>query len=121
MNDSNLIPNTSRTPEELREITRKGGIASGEARREKRRMREWAQIIGAMPAKAKMADGKEIDTDNLGAIVCAMVEKAKKGDAKAAKFVASVLGELEQTVTLNTDEGGIRIIDTRKANGLESK
>ncbi len=34
----NLIPNSARTPEELREITRKGGIASGKARREKKLM-----------------------------------------------------------------------------------
>ena len=33
-NIQNLIPNSQRTPEELREITRKGGIASGKARRE---------------------------------------------------------------------------------------
>ena len=35
-NEKNLIPNSERTPEELREITRKGGIASGEARRKKK-------------------------------------------------------------------------------------
>ena len=35
-NEQNLIPNKNRTPEELREITRKGGIASGEARRKKK-------------------------------------------------------------------------------------
>ena len=33
MNDNNLIPNTRRSPEELREMGRKGGIASGIARR----------------------------------------------------------------------------------------
>lgn len=35
-NEQNLIPNKNRTPEELREMTRKAGIASGKARREKR-------------------------------------------------------------------------------------
>lgn len=34
-NEQNLIPNSERTPEQLREQTRKGGIASGKARREK--------------------------------------------------------------------------------------
>ena len=37
-NPSKLIPNSQRTPEELREQTRKGGIASGKARREKKIM-----------------------------------------------------------------------------------
>ena len=36
-NPDNLIPNSERSPDELREQTRKGGIASGEARREKRK------------------------------------------------------------------------------------
>lgn len=34
-NEQNLIPNSERTPEQLREQTRKGGIRSGEVRREK--------------------------------------------------------------------------------------
>ena len=33
---NNLIPNNERSPEELREMGRKGGIASGRARRRKR-------------------------------------------------------------------------------------
>ena len=30
--NGNLIPNSQRTPEELKEMTTKGGIASGEAK-----------------------------------------------------------------------------------------
>lgn len=37
-NPDNLIPNSERTPEELKEMTTKGGIASGKARREKKLM-----------------------------------------------------------------------------------
>lgn len=40
MNEDNLIPNSERTPSELREITRKGGINSGKSRRKKRTMKE---------------------------------------------------------------------------------
>lgn len=36
MNNQNLIPNSERTPSELREMGRKGGIKSGESRRKKR-------------------------------------------------------------------------------------
>lgn len=35
-NEQNLIPFTKRTPEEHRELSRKGGIASGVARRQKK-------------------------------------------------------------------------------------
>ena len=38
-NEENLIPNHERTPSELREITQKGGIASGKSRRRKKALR----------------------------------------------------------------------------------
>ncbi len=40
----NLIPNSERSPEELREMGRKGGIASGKARREKRDLQKMAKL-----------------------------------------------------------------------------
>lgn len=45
MNGSNLIPNTERTPEELREMGRKGGIASGKSRRKKRDLQKLARML----------------------------------------------------------------------------
>jgi hypothetical protein len=42
-NPQNLIPNSERAPEQLREQTRKGGVASGEARRKKK----WMSMIYA--------------------------------------------------------------------------
>ena len=61
MNSSNLIPNTERTPEELREMGRRGGIASGKARRKKKKrqqeVRLFFQVFDEMekqdPEKAK--------------------------------------------------------------------
>lgn len=41
----NLIPNSKRSPEELREMGRKGGIKSGEARRKKRDQEKTAQML----------------------------------------------------------------------------
>ena len=45
VNNSNLIPNTERSPEELREMGRKGGIASGKARRRKRNLKKLANML----------------------------------------------------------------------------
>ena len=45
VNNSNLIPNTERTPEELREMGRKGGIASGKARRRKRDLLKMLKVV----------------------------------------------------------------------------
>ena len=55
MNQDNLIPNSQRTPEELREITRKGGIASGEARRKKKQRGDiLREIINTEVTNEKM-------------------------------------------------------------------
>ena len=45
MNDSNLIPNTERSPSELREMGRKGGFASGKARRRKMDLQKLAKML----------------------------------------------------------------------------
>ena len=45
MNEKNLIPNTERSPEELREMGWKGGIASGRARRWKRDLQKLASML----------------------------------------------------------------------------
>ena len=58
---SNLIPNSERSPEELREMGRKGGIKSGEARRRKcdreKAARMMAKIISQDPEfKARLSE-----------------------------------------------------------------
>lgn len=45
VNNSNLIPNTERSPSELREMGRKGGIASGKARRRKRELQKLVNML----------------------------------------------------------------------------
>ena len=45
VNNSNLIPNSERSPEELREMGRKGGIASGKSRRQKRDLQKLAKML----------------------------------------------------------------------------
>lgn len=55
MNSNNLIPNSERSPEELREMGRKGGIASGAARRKKRdaikAAKLWIQVFDDLERK----------------------------------------------------------------------
>ena len=48
MNEQNLIPNSQRSPNEVREQGRKGGIASGKARRLKKHGRELMRDILAL-------------------------------------------------------------------------
>ena len=98
-----LIPQSERTKEEQKAIARKGGIASGKARREKKLMRETLDIILSMPMKnGKNADvesirsfaalkGKNISVQE--AILIAQVQKAMKGDTKAAEYVRDTIGQ----------------------------
>ena len=92
-NDENLVPFDKRSEEEARELGRQGGIASGKARREQKTMREWARIFGAVPVTIKAQDGTDVNTTTLGNVVAAQLQKATRGDTKAAKFIADLLGE----------------------------
>ena len=64
MKQSNLIPNSERSPEELREMGRKGGIKSGESRRRKRDMlkmaKVWAAIFEAEATKEARAQREKV-------------------------------------------------------------
>nr|DAQ97324.1 MAG TPA: terminase large subunit [Caudoviricetes sp.] len=88
-NEKNLIPNSERTPSELREITKKGGIKSGEVRRQKKTLSELAKMIAENPAPAaakkkltKMGISDE-DANNNACIVAAVYDKAIKGNMRA--------------------------------------
>ena len=94
---------SNKTPEERRELGRKGGIASGEAKRKKKAMRERLEILLDLPIKSgKVADpesiknfaslkGKNITVQD--AMMIAQIQKALKGDTTAAAFVRDTAGE----------------------------
>lgn len=119
-NESNLQP--VRTKNEARELGRKGGIASGEARRQKKTLRELGNMIGSLKVnseknraimrEAGIADEDMIrDTEALFRISL----KAQQGDVKAAEFLAKLRGELGsdspfagvsvESVTINFGKG----------------
>jgi hypothetical protein len=56
MNNGNLIPNPERTPSELREMARRGGINSGIARRRKREIAQALQFMPMDKATSTMID-----------------------------------------------------------------
>jgi hypothetical protein len=91
------------TPEQRRENGRKGGIASGEAKRKKKAMRETLDVLLAMPMKSgKFADiesiknfaalkGKNINVQE--AMIISMLQRAMKGDVKAAEWIRDTAGQ----------------------------
>lgn len=70
------------------DIARQGGIASGIAKREKRTMREIAEII--LSKDVMTSDG--VVTGKY-AVLAKVIEKALKGDLQAATFIRDTIGE----------------------------
>ena len=99
-NEKNLKKNSERTPSELREMTRKGGIKSGEARRNKKTMREALEMLmfdvevdEAAKDKLRGAGIDEKDFNNQMLITLGLMKKAREGDVQAYNAICSMIGE----------------------------
>lgn len=110
-NEENLRPSEYKLSQEE---AKKGGIKSGEVRRQKKTMQEIAKYILSMSIqqgeKHSVEDiqnlaelkGKNISVDE--AILIKQVEKALKGDINSATFVRDTAGQkpIEQIQQLET-------------------
>lgn len=85
MNQENLVSLADRTTEEQREIARKGGIASGKARKEKRQLKDELEILMQNISK----DGRTYQE----LISTALVKEALKGNTKAYEIIRDTLGQ----------------------------
>ena len=104
-NEENLkkgAPYRFRTGEKQVEIARKGGIASGEARRRKKTMRETAKMLLDMEIpnaakelrkKLKLMGVSEDDFTYQSALMVGILNQAMKGNTKAASFLRDTVGE----------------------------
>jgi len=103
-NEQNLIPNEARSPKEVRENGRKGGIKSGEVRRKKRTMREIAEMVATMELKdpkmlaALHAAGFKDPITNDDAAFFGLIRKAQTGDPSAMKLLAEMRGQYSTRV-----------------------
>lgn len=80
MNEENLIPMSERSKDEVREIGKRGGIASGEARRRKKTLKE--ELIALLETN-----------DNNNKISVALLQKALNGDIQAFTTIRDTIGE----------------------------
>lgn len=85
-NIDNLVSLADRTTEEVREIGKKGGIASGEARRQKKAMREMLEMC------LQMKNKKGLTYQQLATM--GLINGAIKGNAQNYKVILETLGEL---------------------------
>lgn len=76
----NLIPFSERSKEEARELGRKGGIASGEARRRKKSLKEELITL--------LENGNTQEKISL-----AIIQQALEGNTKAFEVIRDTIGE----------------------------
>ena len=112
-NEQNLIPGCppGLTPEERQKNARNAGIASGEARRRRRTLREAAQVLLSAKLVFGEADDAELlkalgvdDPTNADGMMLVALKKAARGDIEAARFVRDTGGEVP---TSKVEVGGI--------------
>ena len=96
----------TRTTEELQEITRKGGINSGIARREKATMKKTLEMMLDSTYKS----GKTYRDEVTLGLLPNVINKAKGGNPKSYEIIMKILGELNDSEN-NTNEMNKNLID----------
>ena len=88
------------TSEEAMELGRKGGIASGKARQQKKLIKDNIELLLGLPIKSgkikeqlKSLGIEENDMTNQMALVIAMYQKASKGDVQAFNTLRDTIGQ----------------------------
>lgn len=103
MSREDLVPyqfTSEQSRSEAAENGRKGGVASGAARRRKKSLKDAADLFLSMePTDTKVWNALSIagidpeDIDNQMALVVSQSQKAIAGDTKAAKLIVDILGK----------------------------
>jgi hypothetical protein len=97
----NLINPKDRTSDELREMTRKGGIKSGEVRRKKKTMRQALEMLlydveldeqTKERLKGQGVSGAE-NFNHQMVITRSLIAKAESGDVQAYHAICAMIGE----------------------------
>lgn len=119
-NEHNLIPNSERTPSELREQTSKAGKKSGEVRRRKKSMREKMKLLLSLPAcdndmEQLQALGIPVeDSDNEMVILKGLFLKAAEGDVSASKEIRNILGKDNSSAELELKKKELKLKESQK-------
>ena len=94
MNEGNLIPMNKRTESEQREITRKGGQKSGEARRKKKQIKQLiTELLQSKPDMSETIGDLDEDENRISLLVRKVYFKALSGDIKAFETLMKYAGE----------------------------
>lgn len=134
MNDENLIPFSARSESEQRENRRKGGINSGKARREQKRLKQTAlMMLNALLDESteqartnknnikKKFGLKAGDVDYNSAIIAVQIAKALKGDLKSAMWLQDVSNQLNAQKHEVTGKDGEALISGLSIEVIDSR
>lgn len=99
-NEQNLIPFNKRSEREARELGKKGGRASGKARRRKADFRKTLNLLLTTeidnPEVTPILKALGIDSTLESAMLMAQIKEAMAGNTKAAYFVAQYAGQSDK-------------------------
>ena len=114
MNDSNLIPFNERSKEEARESGRKGGIASGKARREKadlkKQLQVWLESDVAKDKNGNALTGAEL-------MVQVAAKQMKNGNPKFWELIRDTAGfkPVDKVMVADVDQNVIDEVEAMVA------
>lgn len=122
MAKEDLIP--VRSVEEAKEKGRRGGIASGIARRRKKNLRESLKMLMEMKAtdKESIEAMKQNNVDvedmtNATMVGLALMNKAKKGNVPAQRLLAEMVGENDVQGVTKIPNGSINVNFIKPSEG----
>lgn len=104
--NNNLTSFSERSENELKELTSKGGKASGKTRAIKAIANKYGElaaptnIVAELIQNEAIENGQNISYDE--AMILAQYQKALKGNTKAAEFICKVKGEYNIGVDIST-------------------
>lgn len=109
----NLIPVTKRSKEEHMELSRRGGIKSGEVRREKKAASDMARAVLDMTPKMPNVVKQQMLEMGVKSkkpearliAMCAMMRKAMAGDQRSYEFMLELAGEMPDSAGMQPDSG----------------
>lgn len=106
------------TGKEAAEAGRRGGVASGEAKREKGRLRSALEMLldkDYSTTKGDVYSGAEL-------VAVGLFNRAKSGDPRAVKLLAEMIEEYKQTVDLTANGQPVNVVvqNQEAANALQT-
>jgi len=113
-NEQNLRPQSTRSKSEQREIARKGGIASGEARREKKLLSQnYAEWL--IKEHNIDLDGKKLKIEGEDLLEKAITKIILRGDSSSVRMMKEIREategsrvKLEKSIDINYDDPKIQ-------------